>query len=203
MIDLVKEDSGLWIATINRPDKANSLTHEMLSELADIAEAAQEARVLVLTGAGKVFSAGADLDEARAGLATSDVWERLSGNIARLPGLTIAALNGTLAGGAMGMALACDLRLAVPTAKFFYPVMKLGFLPQPSDPARMAALIGPSRAKLILMGGQKILAQDALQFGLVDQLVEPDALLETARSIASDTLAAKPDIARGIKNLCA
>ncbi|MBU2941146.1 enoyl-CoA hydratase/isomerase family protein [Shimia thalassica] len=203
MIDLVKEDSGLWIATINRPDKANSLTHEMLSELADIAEAAQEARVLVLTGAGKVFSAGADLDEARAGLATSDVWERLSGNIARLPGLTIAALNGTLAGGAMGMALACDLRLAVPTAKFFYPVMKLGFLPQPSDPARMAALIGPSRAKLILMGGQKILAQEALQFGLVDQLVEPDALLETARSIASDTLAAKPEIARGIKNLCA
>ncbi|MDO6483825.1 enoyl-CoA hydratase/isomerase family protein [Shimia thalassica] len=203
MIDLVKEDSGLWIATINRPDKANSLTHEMLSELADIAEAAQEARVLVLTGAGKVFSAGADLDEARAGLATSDVWERLSGNIARLPGLTIAALNGTLAGGAMGMALACDLRLAVPTAKFFYPVMKLGFLPQPSDPSRMAALIGPSRAKLILMGGQKILAQEALQFGLVDQLVEPDALLETARSIASDTLAAKPDIARGIKNLCA
>ncbi|MDO6522853.1 enoyl-CoA hydratase/isomerase family protein [Shimia thalassica] len=203
MIDLVKEDSGLWIATINRPDKANSLTHEMLSELADIAKAAQEARVLVLTGAGKVFSAGADLDEARAGLATSDVWERLSGNIARLPGLTIAALNGTLAGGAMGMALACDLRLAVPTAKFFYPVMKLGFLPQPSDPARMAALIGPSRAKLILMGGQKILAQEALQFGLVDQLVEPDALLETARSIASDTLAAKPDIARGIKNLCA
>ncbi|PHO05048.1 enoyl-CoA hydratase [Rhodobacteraceae bacterium 4F10] len=203
MIDLVKEDSGLWIATINRPEKANSLTHEMLSELADIAEAAQEARVLVLTGAGKVFSAGADLDEARAGLATSDVWERLSGNIARLPGLTIAALNGTLAGGAMGMALACDLRLAVPTAKFFYPVMKLGFLPQPSDPARMAALIGPSRAKLILMGGQKILAQEALQFGLVDQLVEPDALLETARSIASDTLAAKPDIARGIKNLCA
>ncbi|MDP2518527.1 enoyl-CoA hydratase/isomerase family protein [Shimia thalassica] len=203
MIDLVKEDSGLWIATINRPDKANSLTHEMLSELADIAEAAQEARVLVLTGAGKVFSAGADLDEARAGLATSDVWESLSGNIARLPGLTIAALNGTLAGGAMGMALACDLRLAVPTAKFFYPVMKLGFLPQPSDPARMAALIGPSRAKLILMGGQKILAQEALQFGLVDQLVEPDALLETARSIASDTLAAKPDIARGIKNLCA
>ncbi|MEP3631984.1 MAG: enoyl-CoA hydratase/isomerase family protein [Shimia thalassica] len=203
MIDLVKEDSGLWIATINRPDKANSLTHEMLSELADIAEAAQEARVFVLTGAGKVFSAGADLDEARAGLATSDVWERLSGNIARLPGLTIAALNGTLAGGAMGMALACDLRLAVPTAKFFYPVMKLGFLPQPSDPARMAALIGPSRAKLILMGGQKILAQEALQFGLVDQLVEPDALLETARSIASDTLAAKPDIARGIKNLCA
>ena len=203
MIELTKEEGGLWIVTINRPDKANSLTHAMLSELADIAEAAQEARVLILTGVGKVFSAGADLDEARAGLATSDVWERLSGNIAALPGLTIAALNGTLAGGAMGMALACDLRLSVPTAKFFYPVMKLGFLPQPSDPARMAALVGPSRAKLILMGGQKVLADEALQFGLVDRLVAPESLLDTAREIAADTLAAKPEIATGIKAMCA
>jgi enoyl-CoA hydratase/carnithine racemase len=201
MIRLHK-DAGLWIATIDRPDKANSLTHAMLSQLADIAEAAQDARVLILTGKGNVFSAGADLEEARAGLATSGIWERLSGAIAALPGLSIAALNGTLAGGAMGMALACDLRLAVPEARFFYPVMKLGFLPQPSDPARMAALIGPARAKLILMGGQKISAADALSFGLVDQLVPHDTLLDTARAIAADTLAAKPEIASGIKSLC-
>ena len=203
MIELQKEENGLWIATINRPDKANSLTGAMLEELADIAEAAQEAKVLILTGKGKVFSAGADLDEARAGLATSPVWERLSGNIAKLPGLTIAALNGTLAGGAMGMALACDLRLAVPGAKFFYPVMKLGYLPQPSDPARLAALVGPSRAKLILMGGQKIMVDEALSFGLVDRIIEPDALLDAAREIAMDTLAAKPEIAKGIKGMCA
>ena len=203
MIELQKEENGLWIATINRPDKANSLTGAMLGELADIAEAAVEAKALILTGKGKVFSAGADLDEARAGLATSPVWERLSGNIAKLPGLTIAALNGTLAGGAMGMALACDLRLAVPGAKFFYPVMKLGFLPQPSDPARMAALIGPSRAKLILMGGKKFMADGALAFGLIDRIVEGDVLVDTAHAIAADTLAAKPEIARGIKSLCA
>ncbi len=160
MIELIKEPSGLWLVTINRPEKANSLTHAMLTELAEIAEAAKGAKALVITGEGKVFSAGADLDEARAGLATSDVWERLSGAIAALPGLTIAALNGTLAGGAMGMALACDMRLSVPEAKFFYPVMKLGFLPQPSDPKRMSAWIGPARAKLILMGEQKILADE-------------------------------------------
>ncbi|WP_137701150.1 enoyl-CoA hydratase/isomerase family protein [Marimonas lutisalis] len=201
MIELEKDD-GLWIATINRPDKANSLTAEMLEELAEIAEAAQEARVLILTGRGKVFSAGADLEAAKAGLATSPLWERLSGAIAALPGLSIAALNGTLAGGAMGMALACDLRLAVPGAKFFYPVMKLGFLPQPSDPGRMAALIGPARTKLILMGGQKILAEEALQMGLIDRIAEPDTLLDTAREIAADTLAARPEIAAQIKALC-
>ncbi|NBT32911.1 MAG: enoyl-CoA hydratase/isomerase family protein, partial [Rhodobacteraceae bacterium] len=134
----LEKDSDFWIATIDRPEKANSLTPEMLADLAGIAEAAVDAKVLVLTGAGKVFSAGADLDAARAGLATDPIWERLSGAIAALPGLTIAALNGTLAGGAFGMALACDLRLSVASANFFYPVMKLGYLPQPSDPARLA-----------------------------------------------------------------
>ena len=201
MIELEK-DGDLWIVTINRPDKANSLTAAMLEELADIAEAAQGARGLILTGRGKVFSAGADLEAARAGLATSPLWERLSGAIAALPGLTIAALNGTLAGGAMGMALACDIRIAVPGARFFYPVMKLGFLPQPSDPGRMAALVGPARTKLILMGGQKIAADEALQFGLIDRIVEADALLDTARDIAADTLAARPEIAARIKQMC-
>ncbi|AKO98299.1 MAG: enoyl-CoA hydratase/isomerase family protein [Marinovum algicola] len=201
MIDLARE-GGLWRVTINRPDKANSLTPEMLERLVEIAAAAQEARVLVLTGAGKVFSAGADLDAARAGLATSEVWERLSAAIAALPGLTIAALNGTLAGGAFGMALACDLRIAVPEAKFFYPVMKLGYLPQPSDPARLAALVGPARAKLVLMGGARLSAEEALRFGLVDRLVPSDGLHEAVRDLAVDTLAASPEVARGIKALC-
>ncbi len=202
MIELSKEDSGLWVVTINRPEKANSLTKAMLTDLAEIAEAAQDARALVLTGAGKVFSAGADLDEARTGLATSPLWERLSSAIAALPGLTIAALNGTLAGGANGMALACDIRIAAPHAKFFYPVMKLGFLPQPSDPVRLAALIGPARAKLILMGGQKITCEEALTYGLIERIVPAEDVLTTARDIAVDTLAAKPEIAIGIKQMC-
>ena len=195
------QEGDLWIATIDRQEKANSLTEEMLTQLAEFAESATAAKVFVITGAGKVFSAGADLDEARAGLATSPVWERLSGAIAALPCMTIAALNGTLAGGAFGMALACDLRISVPTAKFFYPVMKLGFLPQPSDPKRMAALVGPSRAKLILMGGQKITADEALSFGLVDRLVEVDNLMSMVREIATDALEAKPSHIAGIKGL--
>lgn len=201
MIELSKDDA-VWTVTINRPDKANSLTHVMLSDLADIMESAGAARAVILTGTGKVFSAGADLEEARAGLAVSDVWERLSGAVAALPGLSIAALNGTLAGGACGMALACDLRISVPEARVFYPVMKLGFLPQPSDPARMAALIGPARTKLILMGGQKITAEEALGFGLIDRIVERESLLEHARMLTADTVAAKTEIAHDIKSMC-
>ncbi|MFG6498863.1 enoyl-CoA hydratase/isomerase family protein [Sulfitobacter sp. 1A13191] len=201
MIELDRA-GDIWTVTINRPDKANSLTHAMLVELAEIVEEAQAARAVILTGRGKVFSAGADLDEARAGLAKSDVWERLSGAVAALPGLSIAALNGTLAGGAMGMALACDLRIAVPGAKFFYPVMKLGFLPQPSDPARMAALIGPARTKLLLMGGQKITAEEALTFGLIDRIVAAEEVQEHAQALAADTVAASPDVAQEIKRMC-
>lgn len=196
-------DGGVWTARIDRPDKANSLTAAMLEELERIAGAAAEegARVLVLTGTGKVFSAGADLDEARAGLATSPVWERLSGRIASLPCLTIAALNGTLAGGAMGMALACDIRIAAEGAKFFYPVMKLGFLPQPSDPARLAALVGPSRAKMILMAGQKIDTAEALAWGLIDRMVPGAELMEAVAALSADARGASPEHVAGIKAL--
>lgn len=202
MIRLEKND-GRWRVTIARPEKANSLTRAMLQELADIAGAAASAdiRAFVLTGEGKVFSAGADLDEAQAGLATDPVWERLSAAIADLPCLTVAALNGTVAGGAFGMVLACDLRISVPGAKFFYPVMKLGFLPQPSDPRRMAALIGPARAKMILMAGARITAEEALGWGLVDRIVAPDTLVPTVAELTADARATHPDHVAEIKRL--
>lgn len=201
MIDVRKSDA-IWIVTINRPEKANSLTRRMLKELAiTVEEAAGEAQAIILTGEGKVFSAGADLEAAKAGLAVDPVWERLSSAIASFPGLTIAALNGTLAGGAMGMALACDIRICVPTAKFFYPVMKLGFLPQPSDPIRLNALVGPAKAKMILMAGQKIKATEALQWGLVDRVVEADELMDTAATLATDVVSARPEHVAGIKEM--
>ncbi|QBY01831.1 enoyl-CoA hydratase/isomerase family protein [Rhodophyticola sp. CCM32] len=204
MIALNRED-GLWQVVLNRPDKANSLTEDMLRQLAGIAEEAGQdpgVRALLLTGAGnRVFSAGADLEAARAGLATSPLWERVSTAIADLPCLTIAALNGTLAGGAFGMALACDLRIAVPGARFFYPVAKLGFLPQPSDPKRMVSLMGPARTKLVLLAGQKLTTEEALGFGLIDRIVEPDTLLQVARDLATDAMAGDAANLRGIKHL--
>jgi len=198
----VQADGPITTLTLDRPDKANALTEAMLRDLLDAVRGAQDAAAIILTGAGQVFSAGADLEAARAGLATSPLWEELSGAIADIRGLTIAALNGTVAGGATGMVLACDLRIAVPQARFFYPVMKLGFLPQPSDPVRMAALIGPSRTRLILLAGQKVEAEQALAFGLIEEIVPPEALVERALALSGDCAAAKPGTARAIKALC-
>ncbi|RDD71034.1 enoyl-CoA hydratase/isomerase family protein [Paracoccus versutus] len=195
---------GIGRITIARPAKANSLTGAMLAELTaafDALAAEPALRAVILTGEGPVFSAGADLDEARAGLALSPQWERLSSRVASMPCLTIAALNGTAAGGALGMVLACDLRLAVPGAKIFYPVMRLGFLPQPSDPLRLRALVGPSRAKMILMAGQKIPAEEALAWGLIDRLVAPEALLEEAAALAADACAADAAHVAAIKRM--
>lgn len=197
----VEVEGRILTLTVNRTEKANSLTRLMLEEMdAAVAQAEMKGvRAVILTGAGNVFSAGADLEDARAGLATDPVWERLSARIASLPCLTIAALNGTLAGGAMGMALACDFRVCVPGAKFFYPVMKLGFLPQPSDPRRLAAIVGPARAKMLLMAGLRIDAEEALSWGLVDRIYAPETLLPEARALAADAVGAGADHVAAIK----
>ncbi len=204
MIGIEDEPTGgslLRVIRLRRQEKANALTAEMLEALALAVETAGEARALILTGEGKVFSAGADLEAAAAGLATSPLWERLSRAIAAFPGLSVAALNGTLAGGACGMALACDLRIAVPSAKVFYPVMKLGYLPQPSDPGRLVALVGPARAKLILMAGARVEAEEALAFGLIDRIVPADALMDYARSLCADVLTASPAHVAAIRRM--
>lgn len=195
----IEERGAARILLLDRADKANALTQDMLAALdAAVAQAAADGiTVLLLTGAGRVFSAGADLDGMAQGLGLAPEWEVLSRRIAAYPGLTIAALNGTLAGGAFGMALACDLRVAVPGAEFFYPVMKRGYLPQPSDPVRLSALVGPARAKQILLTGQRIKAETALDWGLIDS-IEDDAV-EGALTLATDALAADPRHVRRMK----
>lgn len=192
------------VLTLNRPEKANAVTAGMLSDLADAVEAANadpSVNAIIFTGRGRVFSAGADLDAMQAGLGDDPVWERLSGAVAQSPALTIAALNGTAAGGALGMVFACDLRVAVPRAKLFYPVMKLGFLPQPSDPARISAVVGPARAKLLLMGGQKLTTDQAHAMGFFDQIAED--VMGAARTLAVDALQAERAHVAAIKGLFA
>ncbi|TWI33219.1 enoyl-CoA hydratase/isomerase family protein [Paracoccus sulfuroxidans] len=201
IVSQIREDQA--ICRLSRPEKANSLTARMLEELTEALEKIAESNVrsMILTGEGKVFSAGADLDEARAGLARSPLWEQLSSRMATMPCLTIAALNGTVAGGAMGMVLACDLRIAVTDAKFFYPVMRLGFLPQPSDPPRLSALVGPSRARMILMAGQKIPAEEALAWGLIDRISPAETLMQDAQALTADVREASPEHVAAIKRM--
>jgi enoyl-CoA hydratase len=195
-------DGACCTLTLARPEKANALTEGMLTNIAAAAtQAAESARVLILTGEGKVFSAGADLDGMQAGLGQSPAWEAAASAITDFPGLSIAALNGTLAGGAMGIALACDLRIAVPGASFFYPVMRLGHRPQPHDPARLGALIGPARMRMLLLAGQKIGTDEALAWGLIDRIVPAETLIEGALSLAAAVLAAPPGHAQTLKRM--
>ena len=143
-----------------------------------------------------------DLEAAESGLATDPIWERLSGAVAAAPCPSVAALNGPVAGGAIGMALACDFRVAVPEASLFYPVMRRGFLPQPSDPARLRALAGPSRAKALLLAGRRIDAETALAWGLVDEIAPSGDLIAAARGLLAESLAADPAHAAAIKRMC-
>ena len=188
--------------TINRADKANAITADMLDELVRIAHNSNNNKALIISGLGKVFSAGADLDEVRKnGLATSPKWELLSDTIHRLPCMTIAALNGTVAGGAMGMVLACDIRISLPDAKFFYPVMKMGYLPQPSDALRLSRICGSSRAKFLLLAGQKLDCKKAYEFGLIDEIVSEDNFLSRIDEICLGISNAKIEQAAAIKKM--
>lgn len=197
----VEERGRARLFVLDRAEKANALTQQMLADLASAVSRAQEdgVPVIILTGQGKVFSAGADLDGMAEGLGEVPDWEVLSRRIAEYPGLTIAALNGTLAGGAFGMALACDLRVSHPAAQFFYPVMKRGYLPQPSDPVRLAGLIGPARAKQIILAGRRITAEEALQWGLVDGVAKD--VVDAAFHLSADALAADPAHVRRMKRM--
>ena len=179
-----------WTITLNRTNKANAINMEMLRELNSILDAAkkeEQLRSLIFTGEGKVFSAGADLDAVKKNneITTTTQWEELSEKIANIPCLTLAALNGTLAGGAFGMVLACDLRIATPEANFFYPVLENNILPQPNDIERMVDIAGISTAKLILLAGQKISAQKALETHLIDQIAEKEVFISTIDSLCS------------------
>ncbi|SHI79973.1 enoyl-CoA hydratase/isomerase family protein [Wenxinia saemankumensis] len=185
----VTDEAGgaLRLVVLDRPDKANALTGDMLEALC-AAIGDYRGRALILSGRGRVFSAGADLCAVRQGLGASPLWERLSGAVAAFPGLSIAALNGPVAGGACGMALACDLRVAAPTAALFYPVMRMGLTPPPSDPARLAALVGPARARAILLAGHRVEGAALESWGLAQAMAADP--LAAARAWAAPALAA-------------
>ena len=203
MPDLVyeKRTGGVAWATIARPEVMNALNRAVLEGLERAVAAAAadpEVRVLVVTGAGeKAFSAGADLKERR-GMSPEETQARIElinhafSALARLPRLTIAAINGIAFGGGLELALACDLRVAVEGAQVGLTEVRLGIMPGAGGTQRLTRVVGPARAKELILLGRRIEARRALELGLVNEVVPAGRLAEAIGRIAEELAGCAP-----------
>ncbi len=199
---------AVWTLTLNRAGKANALSTGMLRSLNNHFTAAGEdraLRALIITGAGeRVFCAGADLTESKGERDKLEdlLWDEVSDRLNSLPLLTLALINGHCIGGAMTLALGCDIRVSVPQASFSYPVLQNGILPGSEDATRMRALIGSGRTSALLLGAQKIDAERAEYWGLVDYVVERDQLMPFGASLIQEASQAQGEHLARMKRLC-
>ena len=187
-------ESGVVVLTLNRPEARNALNDELIAALleqVEAAAAAEDVRAMVLTGAGgRAFAAGADLDglQARDHLTeTGPVSGRrraLTRLLETVPKPTIAAMNGHAVGGGLEIALACDIRLVVPEAKVGFPEINLGIIPGNGGTQRAVRAVGEARALELILTGDPITAQRAVEIGLVHRVVPAEGLLDEARSLA-------------------
>jgi enoyl-CoA hydratase len=200
---LIDIDGPIATLTINRPDVRNALNLETVREChAALQELAANAAVgvLIVTGAGdQAFVSGADINDIRRrtredGLAAIN--SSLFSAVERFPRPTIAAVNGVAMGGGCELALACDIRICSDTAKFGQPELKLGIIPAAGATQRLPRVIGLGRAKHMILTGETIDAQRALEFGLVTAVAPPAELLARAREIAQRILRLGPLAAR-------
>jgi enoyl-CoA hydratase len=198
----VERRGRVALAVLDRPDRLNALNVELVGRLQALAgelEADAATRVLVVTGAGRAFCAGADIAELDAldgPLAFSRHVRRMTdalGRLHRLPQPTVAAINGLALGGGLELALACDLRLATREATLGVPEVKLGLLPAAGGSQRLARFLPPAIAKHLLMTGDPISAEVALAHGLINEVVD-GGVLDAALALAA-RLAVGPPLA--------
>ena len=198
---------GVVQIVLSRPDRRNALSSSMVADLTDELtrlDADDDVRVITIRGAGPDFCAGADLSELDSDIDSPQnlIWDELSRSLNSLPLLTIAMINGHCIGGAMTLALGCDIRVSVDHASFSYPVLQNGILPGSQDAERMQALIGPGRTSALLLGGQKIDAALASTWGLVDYLVEQQELSQCVTSLAQTAAQSDAEHLAAMKRLC-
>jgi enoyl-CoA hydratase len=196
---IVEKEGPLALVTVNRPEVRNAMdtaTWRELDRLVDELEGDAQVRVVIITGAGeKAFVAGADVKSLRErsmletfrgeGQRTLSRWEAMDK-------VTIAAINGFALGGGCELALACDLRIASDKAILGQPELNLAILPGAGGTQRLTRLVGPGKAKEMILTGELLKAQEALSVGLVNKVVPAEELLSSAREMAGKILAKGP-----------
>jgi methylglutaconyl-CoA hydratase len=187
-------EGGVATITLNRPEKRNAISFELIDDLLRGLEevAKSEAAILILTGAGKAFCAGMDLENLKAllghspeqNLRDSRTMVQLFRSLYEFPKVTIAAVNGAAIAGGTGLALLCDFTLAVPEAKFGYTEVRIGFVPAIVSTFFLRQ-VGEKQARDLLLTGRLFGADEALHLGLVSGIVAPEKLLVRAHELAA------------------
>jgi enoyl-CoA hydratase len=190
----VETEQAITVVTVNRPDLRNAMNEVVIRELEHVIgeiESSKDVRVMILTGAGSSFIAGGDINMIRENLDHTyqffwmhDRMTQLGLRIERLRVPVIAALNGAAFGGGLELALACDFRIVVASARLGLPEVGLGIMPGSGGSARLARVVGREQALLMELTGQPVDANEAYRIGLVGRVVADGEALAAARSLA-------------------
>jgi methylglutaconyl-CoA hydratase len=203
-------DSGVATITLNRPDKRNAISFELIDDLLRALEEVEtsEAIVLILTGAGKAFCSGMDLENLNTligrspvqNLKDSETMVRLFRSLYEFPKVTIAAVNGAAIAGGTGLALLCDFTLAVPEAKFGYTEVRIGFVPAIVS-TFLLRQVSEKQARDLLLTGRIFGAEEAARMGLISKIVAPENLIARSRELAALLIENSPASLRATKKL--
>lgn len=209
---LLTYEDALALITLNRPDKRNAISYELIDELlAALAEVEKStAKVLIITGAGKAFCSGMDLENLRAittqsqeqNVKDSETMAKLFRTLYEFPKPTIAAVNGAAVAGGCGIATLCDFTLASRDAKFGYTEVRIGFVPAIVS-TFLIRQIGEKHARDLLLTGRIIDAEEAARMGLVNEVLDHERLMQRARELAASLLENSPTSLISTKRLLA
>jgi len=204
------ESDAIGLLTLNRPDKRNAISYELIADLEKALETAAKSssEVLIINGAGKAFSSGMDLENLKSlvgrtpeeNLQDSRTMARLFRSIYDFPKPTIAAVNGPAIAGGTGIATICDFTLATHEAKFGYTEVRIGFVPAIVSNF-LVRQVGEKHARDLLLTGRIFSADEGLRLGLVNEILDPDRLLPRAYELARTLMENSPASLRATKRL--